>query len=261
MVRFLESQGYDVTYTTNVDTHARGELLTLHKAFLSVGHDEYWTWEMRDQVEMARNHRVSLGFFGSNVSYWQIRYEPSPLTKEPQRTIVCFKEQGPDPASHESSSSARRLTTVKFRSHIVGRPEDILVGQMWETWPVQGDMVISNASHWIFDGAGVKKGDQLPGLLGYEVDRIWTHSPAGTEYVARSPYKYYGETRHSHMTHYKAGSGARVVALGTMQWNWGLSNVQIAGLSYECDPAKVATNNILRKFGALPNSPIAAVSR
>jgi hypothetical protein len=132
---------------------------------------------------------------------------------------------------------------------------------MWETWPVEGDMVITHGSHWIFDGANVKNGDQLPGLLGYEVDRIWTHSPAGTEYVTQSPYKHYGETRHSHMTHYKAQSGARVVATGTMQWNWGLSNIQIAGLSYECDPAKIATNNILRKFGALPNSPIAAVSK
>ncbi len=261
MVRFLESQGYDVTYTTNVDTHARGELLTLHKAFLSVGHDEYWTWEMRDRVEMARNHRVNLGFFGSNVSYWQIRYEDSPVTKEPQRTIVCFKEQSPDPVSHESDSAVRRRTTVKFRSHIVGRPEDILVGQMWETWPVQGDMVITEASHWIFDGANLNNGDHLTGLLGYEVDRIWKHSPEGIHLIARSPYQHYGETRYSDMTIYTARSGAKVVALGTMQWNWGLSNVLIGGLSYECDPAKVATNNILQRFGALPNSPIAAVSQ
>lgn len=261
MVRFLESQGYDVTYTTDVDTHARGELLTLHKAFLSVGHDEYWTWEMRDRVELARDRGVHLGFFGSNVSYWQIRYEPSPVTKEPQRTIICFKEQGPDPASHTSSSLTRRLTTVKFRSHIVGRPEDILVGQMWETWPVQGDMVVENTGHWIFDGTGLKNGDHLPGLLGYEVDRIWTHSPEGTERITRSPYKYYGETRYSDMTVYKARPGAIVVAAGTMQWNWALSNVLIGGLSYELDPVQRATNNILQRFGALPNSPVAAASQ
>jgi hypothetical protein len=262
MIRFLESQGYDVTYTTDVDTHARGELLPLHKAFLSVGHDEYWTWNMRDQVEDARDKGVHLGFFGSNVSYWQIRYEASPVTKEPDRTIVCFKDRDPDPMAHASSSSERQRTTVKFRSHIVGRPEDILVGQMWETWPAEGDMVVENASHWIFDGAGVKNGDHLTGLLGYEVDRIWTHSPAGTERIARSPYQYYGETRYSDMTVYTTPrSGAVVVAAGTMQWNWGLSNVLIGGISYECDPAKVATGNILRRFGALPNSPVAAISQ
>jgi hypothetical protein len=262
MLRYLESRGYDVTYTTNVDTHANGESLTLHKAFLSVGHDEYWTWEMRDRVEEARNRGVNLGFFAANVSYWQIRYADSPATGEKNRTIVCYKQEEPDPASHSSNDKTRERTTVRFRSHIVGRPEDMLIGQMWETWPVQGDMVIIAPNSWVFDGAGLKEGDHLPGLLGYEVDRIWTHSPAGTYHVARSPYKYHGETRHSHMTVYDhARSGATVVATGTMQWNWGLSNVLIAGQSYACEPAQRATQNILERFNVLPNSPIAAVSQ
>jgi hypothetical protein len=259
MMRFLESQNYDVTYTTNVETHAQGELLRLHKAFLSVGHDEYWTWQMRDQVETARNLRVNVGFFGANACYWQIRYEPSPITNEPHRTIICFKEEGPDPASH--SRSSRHLTTVKFRTNIVGRPEETLIGQMWETWPVEGDVVVTAPGCWVFDGAGLKTGDHLPGLLGYEADRMWDGSPEGTYRIARSPYNYFGETRYSDMTVYHAQSGATVVGAGTMQWSWGLSNVQIAGISYECDPAKIATNNILRRFGALPNSPIGVASQ
>lgn len=262
MLRFLESQGYDVTYTTDVDTHARGELLTLHKAFLSIGHDEYWTWEMRDRVEEARNRGVNLGFFGANISYWQIRYARSPITDEKDRTIVCYKNERADPASHSSNDKTRERTTVRFRSHIVGRPEDMLIGQMWQTWPVQGDMVIIAPHSWVFDGAGLKEGDHLPGLLGYEVDRIWMHSPEGTYHVARSPYPYHGETRYSHMTvyHHKR-SGATVVATGTMQWNWGLSNVAIGGQSYTCEPAQHATKNILERFNALPNSPLAAVSQ
>ncbi len=259
MLRFLESQNYDVTYTTNVETHSQGELLRLHKAFLSVGHDEYWTWQMRDQVETARNLRVNVGFFGSNACYWQIRYEPSPITNEPRRTIICFKEEGPDPASH--SRSSRHLTTVKFRTNIVGRPEETLIGQMWETWPAEGDVVITAPDCWVFDGAGLKAGDHLTGLLGYEVDRMWDRSPEGTYRIARSPYNYYGETRYSDMTVYQAQSGAMVTATGTMQWSWGLSNVQIAGVSYECDPAKIATKNILERFGALPNSPIGTASQ
>ena len=262
MLRFLESRGYDVTYTTNVDTHAQGELLTLHKAFLSVGHDEYWTWEMRDRVEEARNRGVNLGFFASNVSYWQIRFAPSPATGDKHRIIVCYKKESPDPASHSSNDKTRQRTTVRFRSHIVGRPEDMLIGQMWETWPVQGDMIVTDANGWVFDGAGVKKGDHLPGLLGYEVDRIWTHSPAGIYRIARSPYQYHGETRYSDMTVYHyARSAATVVATGTMQWNWGLSDVAIGGQPYTSEPAQRATKNILERFNALPNSPIAAVSQ
>jgi hypothetical protein len=50
MVGFLEQQGYDVTYQTDVQTHSNPATLSLHKAFLSVGHNEYWTLEMRQNV-------------------------------------------------------------------------------------------------------------------------------------------------------------------------------------------------------------------
>src|SRR6476660_6869067 len=38
-VRWIERSGYDVTYSTNIDTHANGAELLNHKAFLSIGHD------------------------------------------------------------------------------------------------------------------------------------------------------------------------------------------------------------------------------
>ena len=41
MVRWLEANGYDVTYFTGIDSDRRGALIRNHKAFLSVGHDEY----------------------------------------------------------------------------------------------------------------------------------------------------------------------------------------------------------------------------
>jgi hypothetical protein len=43
MVRWLERKGYDVSYTTGVDTDRRGSELLEHRVFLSVGHDEYWS--------------------------------------------------------------------------------------------------------------------------------------------------------------------------------------------------------------------------
>ncbi|GAB4410381.1 MAG: hypothetical protein OHK0053_37170 [Microscillaceae bacterium] len=55
MLRWLERNGYDVSYTTNVDTDRRGNLIANHKVFLSVGHDEYWSKAMRDNVTAARN--------------------------------------------------------------------------------------------------------------------------------------------------------------------------------------------------------------
>ena len=95
MVRWLEKNGYDVTYSTNIDTHENrlDELsakpaLLLHKAFLSVGHDEYWSWKMRHNVEAARDAGVSLGFFSANTCYWQIRFEASRISRDLNRVIV-----------------------------------------------------------------------------------------------------------------------------------------------------------------------------
>jgi hypothetical protein len=51
LIRWIERSGYDVTYSTNIDTHANGSELLKHKAFFSVPHDEYWSKEMFDAVE------------------------------------------------------------------------------------------------------------------------------------------------------------------------------------------------------------------
>ena len=81
MVRWLEANGYDVKYITGVDTERRaGDLVaeaTKPKAFLSVGHDEYWSAGQRASVEAARNEGVNLAFFSGNEIYWKTRFEPS----------------------------------------------------------------------------------------------------------------------------------------------------------------------------------------
>ncbi len=49
MVRWLEANGYDVTYFTGVDAARTGNLIENHKLYLSVGHDEYWSGPRRAQ--------------------------------------------------------------------------------------------------------------------------------------------------------------------------------------------------------------------
>lgn len=252
MVRFLEKEGYDVTYTTDVDTHAHGERLLSHKGFLSVGHDEYWTWQMMDNVEGARDHGIHVAFFGSNPAYWQIRLEPSVITGEQNRTITCYKNETADPVSHSDDPAMRRMTTVKFRSHPVDRPEDALVGVMYESDPVQADIVVSDAGSWVFDGTGLKNGDILHDLLGYEVDKVSGHAPATIQRIAHSPYDFHGNTRYSDMTVYTAPSGSIVVATGSMQWSWGLVDPEMEGKTYDNPAVKRATRNILLRFGARP---------
>jgi hypothetical protein len=89
-VQWLEASGYDVSYSTDVDTHTTGAQILNHKAFLSVGHNEYWSKQMRDAVEQARDTGVNVGFFGADAVYWQVRLEASPMTEVPNRVVVCY---------------------------------------------------------------------------------------------------------------------------------------------------------------------------
>lgn len=255
MLRFLEREGYDVTYTTDVDTHARGELLLNHKAFLSVGHDEYWSWQMRDHVESARDQGVSLGFFGANVSYFQIRLEPSRITGAPDRTIVCYKSWSLDPMSRSSDPELARRTTILFRNFRVRRPEDAMVGVMYYHSPVHGDVVVEDASHWAFEGTGLHNGDHIQGLLGYEADRVYGNAPQGTQRIAHSPYRSRGTAAYSDMTVWSASNAPTVFATGSMNWNLGLDEYRAPDEPEHVPVSPAAqqiTRNVLHRFGADP---------
>ena len=77
MLRWLERNGYDVSYFTGVDADRVGAELLEHKVFLSVGHDEYWSAAQRANVEAARDAGVNLAFFSGNEVFWKTRWEPS----------------------------------------------------------------------------------------------------------------------------------------------------------------------------------------
>ena len=249
MVRFLEREGYDVTYTTNIDTHLRPESLRRARAVLFVGHDEYWTWEMRNHIEAARDAAVHLGFFSANDGYWQIRLENG------ERTIVAYKEAAlsSDPVATDGNPANDHLITTKFRDVPVSRAEESLMGVMYGESQIDGDIVIDNASHWVFANTGVKNGDKLKGLLGYEVD--WIHgvaSPPGLVRLAHSPFvNDRGQSGVSDMTIYTAPSGAIVFATGTIQWSWGLDDFGDPGrIARQSDAAKQITRNVLNRMTA-----------
>ncbi|HSN05381.1 MAG TPA: N,N-dimethylformamidase beta subunit family domain-containing protein [Nitrospira sp.] len=250
MVRWLEKEGYDVTYATNIDVHANPSLLASHKAFLSIGHDEYWSWEMRRHIERARDRGVHLGIFSSNTCYWQIRLEPSRLTGEPYRTMVAYKENAPwhDPLYGDQNPENDHLVTTRWRSAPVNQPEAGLLGTMYleAENPVDGEYVIAEAEAWMLAHTGLAKGSSLPGVAGYEVDGLAGSSPAGTRVVARMPA---GQLAGA-ATLYRAASGALVFASGSMQWSWGLDDYNAPQLRKPVlNPAvQQMTRNILARF-------------
>lgn len=251
MVRWLEREGYDVSYCTNLDTHAQPNLLPRHKAWLSVGHDEYWSWEMRNHVEHARDLGVHLGFFSANSAYWQVRFEASPASGTANRIMVCHKNARRDPLATSVENAFR--TTDKWRSETVSRPEEQLIGVMYVADPVDADIVITAANHWVFANSGLESGSVLPGLLGYEVDCVQGYGPNEVQLLAESPWISLLEADQSgvaHMSLYTANSGAIVFATGSIQWAWGLDDYNVPKLrsSRLSLAAEIITRNVLNRF-------------
>jgi hypothetical protein len=228
-VRFLERSGYDVGYTTDLDTHLHGERLLASRAFLSVGHDEYWSLAMRDAVTAARDHGVHLGFFGANAAYWQVRFEPS-AAGAPARRMVCYKDAALDPVQGPT-------TTVRWRDAPVARPEQSLIGIQYGDIIAGGirgayaDYVVQNAGHWVYADTGLIDGDAIPGIVGYETDAfdgtiVAPVARAGcAALLSTSPFvDFPGSSGLAQSSIYQAPSGAWVFAAGTIGWSLGLDD-------------------------------------
>ena len=138
MVRFLERNGYDVSYTTGVDTNnaTRGALIKNHKLFISSGHDEYWSGPQRANVEAARNAAtpVNLAFFSGNEMYWRTRFENSTVsstTTTTDRTLTTYKDTHydakVDPVQWTGTWRDPRFTTAADGI----TPENALIGQLF----------------------------------------------------------------------------------------------------------------------------------
>jgi len=256
LVRWLEREGYYVTYVTNVDTHNFRKILNRRRVFMSGGHDEYWSWQARSNLESALSRGMNLFFSGANAIYWQVRPE-SDRHGRADRFLAIYKEQALnlDPVLLDKDPSNDLLATTQWRLPPVSRPEDKLIGIFYLMDPIDGDIIVSDASHWAFADTGLDNGSQLKGLLGYEVDGLSGNGPEGLRVLAASPAKNLeepGKTVVANMAAYVAPSGAEVFATGTIQWSWGLDDfnaplLRTSGLN----PAAVQiTRNVLERFGA-----------
>ena len=145
MIRWLERNGYDVSYFTNVDSDRYGSEILEHKVFLSVGHDEYWSAGQRAAVEAARDRTpnpVHLAFFSGNEIYWKTRWEPSTADggSTAYRTLVSYKEGDAQGSEHYDCvgnfdcdphpTAWTGLWRQNQTGHDGGRPENALSGQI-----------------------------------------------------------------------------------------------------------------------------------
>jgi N,N-dimethylformamidase beta subunit-like protein/uncharacterized protein DUF4082/Big-like domain-containing protein len=247
MVRWLESNGYNVSYISSIDVERGSALLTNHKVVLSSGHDEYWSAGERAALQKARDAGVSLAAFTGNTSFWKTRWENAiDGSNTAYRTLVCYKEtldvKVEDPMDPPTWTGTWRDPTFSPPAD-GGRPENALLGTLFAVNRGSAAPVIAatfaKLRLWRNTAVAALTGSQTATLgyqtIGYEWDADWDNSfrPAGLFDAAATSVSVpeliqdYGNTYAAGTaiwapTLYQASSRALVFSAGTVQWAWGL---------------------------------------
>ena len=281
MVRWLEANGYDVKYISGVDTERNAGILLgakKPKAFVAIGHDEYWSAGQRATVEAARDAGVSLAFFSGNEIYWKTRFEPSADgSGTPYRTLVSYKDTlggvKRDPLPGVSTGTWRDLR-LSSPAADGGLPENSLTGTLWTvnsgTTAITVPASMAGLRFWRNTRvASLTSGSTSLGThtLGYEWDEDIDNGsrPSGLMHLSSTTVSGvekildFGETvgigtATHHLTMYRVSSGALVFGAGTVQWAWGLDGNHDRGAAAPDDAMQQATVNLFADMGAQPGS-------
>jgi hypothetical protein len=269
MLRWLEANGYDVSYFTGVDSDRRGAEIAEHDAFLSVGHDEYWSAAQRDHVEAARDAGVDLAFFSGNEIFWKTRWADN------HRTLVSYKESHDDAKIDPSGEWTGTWRDPRPFNPEGADPENALTGQLFTvnccSYAIQVPAADGRMRLWRNTSVASLGTGQTATLaadtLGYEWDEDLDNGfrPAGlvplsstTVNVPQRILDYSSDYGPGEATHrlslYRHGSGALVFGAGTIQWSWGLDSNHDRGSGAPDPRMQQATVNLFADMGVQPGS-------
>lgn len=262
IMRWLREQRIAADYCSNLDLHDDPGLLGGCRLLVIAGHDEYWTWEMRDAVESFTRGGGNLAIFGANTCWWQMRLEDG------GRTMVCYRDALADPAA---AAGRPERTTVEWSSAPVCRPENAMTGLSFRLgagcWtpsmePMHGEeYTVRFADHWVFEGTGLADGDRFGrGGLGYETDaadiderdgapRVTGRdgTPASFTVLATADLRHwagFGQGGAATMGVFTSGRGT-VFNAGTVNWGAALGDPAVARI----------TRNVVSRLSRPPGRP------
>ncbi len=258
-ILWLEGEGYVVEVCTSVDVHENAEMLDPYNLVVIAGHSEYWTREMRENLDSFVDRGGNLAIFAGNTCWWQVRLE------DDNRTMVVYKDKERDPLYGIDDE----LVTVNWYDDPVFLPENQLTGVSYKNGgfvdyfyfdilPANqgyGDLMVMRPEHWVFEGTGLTYGEEFgwdETIAGPEVDGALFEMVAGVPIVTGedgTPLNYeilamtpaiteWTEVGHGTMGLYTRGN-ATVFNSASMDWVHGLAtNPQV----------KRITKNVLERL-------------
>lgn len=174
-IAWAERDGYAIDVAVSQDLEQHPEIMDGHRLFLSVGHDEYWSWGMRDAVEGFIAEGGNAAFFSGNTCWWQVRFG------QEGRAMTCYKYRADD--DPVLGSNEQRFLTGSWSDRRLGRGENSMTGLSFSRGGysrygvgvprASGAYTVWRPDHWAFTGTDLRYGDALgltDGIVGYEVD-------------------------------------------------------------------------------------------
>lgn len=277
-IRWMEQNGYDVSYLSGLDASTNASLLLNHKAYVSAGHDEYWTAAQRANVTAARDAGVNLAFLSGNEMYWETQLAPSiDGNNTPNTTLVSYKDTHAGDAINPSGVWTGTFTDPSFNPALGGnQPSNALTGTTFSVDSYRTDSItvpygFTKLRFWANTPvAATPVGGTATlqqNILGYEwdsspdngflpaglIDLSSTTLPVSTLLLDYGNAVGNGTATHN-LTLYRAASGALVFGAGTVFWSWGLdSNHDLTATP--TDPSiQQAMVNLFAGFGVQPQT-------
>lgn len=212
---WMEAEGYDITYCSNTDIHTSIDPLKRVKGFLSVGHDEYWSLEQFSHVKQAVDEGLNAAFLSGNTCCFVSPFEAS-ADGVPNRIIERAGRYGGLSEVEKKKMGPFPITDAPNEATLMG-------ARTTNPYNGSGDWIVAKPNSWIFEGTGMKKGDRIPGLVGWEFHGEPAPIP-GLEIVAEGIATNAGdETAHWTATTYPGPNKNWVFNAATIWWAQGLS--------------------------------------
>jgi hypothetical protein len=206
-----------LAYYTDVDLARRPNALTGASAYVSMGHDEYWTQSMRNRVAEARQDGTNLAFLGANTMFWRVR-----LTKAGRLMTAYRTDPGLDPALTRHPAHA----AGEFRGPAIAQPESLVTGMDYQCYPVDAPYRVVSPTWWGFAHTHVHSGAEFPNLVGIEADHVnpGPDTPKRLQVLSDASYSCNGQHTTTQSVYYTWPSGAGVFNAGTLRWTCALDN-------------------------------------
>ena len=172
---WAEKAGYTLEFLTQHDMHSNPECLAPYRNVILVGHDEYWTAEMRDAIDAHVDRGGNVSRFGANF-LWQVRLE------DDLQTQVCYKIPFDDPVFETPD---RQRTSTGWDFEFIDRPAAQTLGLTGfggcyirfgtAVGRAGGGLTVYRPDHWVFAETDLYYGEvigQRSKIASFEVDGV-----------------------------------------------------------------------------------------